>query len=217
MDSLPQRGRQGKSNLSLASLSIQPFITFWDALIKYRTGKGTVRWSQIRLITGAKSRWKPVTSSVPQGPVLGQILFNTLVIWMIGQSAPSGDLQTMQNWADPMSVLPLKDPLINWENGSTQISQSSTKGNDKSWTWGRIFSHTSTQWGLLAGKQLYKKCLESPDGHQVDHESSVYTCGKEGQQHPRLYLAEHQQQVNRGNSSFLFSPREIDLKCWIQC
>lgn len=126
-------GRKGDSSGYLVRLSNTVYHKILTGkLLKYRLDEQTGRWTknwlngqaQRVMISGMKSSWKPVTGIVPQGSILGLILFTTFIRWWCRMYA-----QPVRRWHKTESrgqraMLPSQGILTGWRNRPTGTPQS---------------------------------------------------------------------------------------------
>lgn len=94
-------------------------------------------WVQKVTISGMKSSWSQITSSVPQGLVPQYCLMPSLMNWTVGQTEPPASPQMIKKvWevADTTKDLLFGGILTGWRIDLRGFPWCSTRGNAKSWT-----------------------------------------------------------------------------------
>ena len=113
------------------------------------------------LTSGTKSSWRPVTSSVPQGSILGLILFNIFVNYLDGGAECT--LTKLEGLADaPEGHAAIQSNLNRLEKWSDRNIM-------------KFYKRPQTSLNAGSGR----KGPGGPGGHQVEHKSATCPCGKE--------------------------------------
>ncbi|GAB0203499.1 mitochondrial enolase superfamily member 1 [Grus japonensis] len=166
-------------------------------------------------VNGSMSKWRTVTSGVPQGSVLGPALFNIFVSNMDsgiectlskfagdtklcgvvntleGRDAIQRDLDRLERWA--------RVNCMKFNKAKCKVLHMGRRNPKRSYRLGEEWIESSPEekdLGVLPDKQLSK------------HEPAVCPCGQEGQRYLGVHSEERGQQVKGGYPPPLLCPSE---------
>lgn len=195
----------------------------WPILVKCGLDNRVVRWTvnwlkernQRVVFSGTESIWRPVSSGVPQGSVLGPVLFSVFINnWMREQSALSpkfADDTKLRGVADmPEGCAAIQRDLDRLESWAGRNLMKYNKGKQEQ-------AQVPVQVGDCPfGEQRRGKGPRGSGGQQDDNESALCPCGQEGQWHPGVYQKGCGQQVDRGSFSLYSALVRLHLGYCVQ-
>ncbi|KAK4819160.1 hypothetical protein QYF61_025975 [Mycteria americana] len=140
-------------------------------------------WAQGVVTSGMKSSWRPVTSGVPQGSILGLIQFNIFIndLGDAAECTPSkfaGDAKLRGVADTPERRAAIQRDLDKPEKWAKRNLMKFNK--DKCKVLEQLQAPVCAG-GHPAGKQLGREGPGRPGGHQIEREPAMCPCHKEGQ------------------------------------